>query len=107
MTEQDARDFLSALGSEIKAWRQRRGLSRGELAALVDVSETTIGRIERGGAQGAVATTDVWRIASALGLSFSDLVRRAEEVAALSDESFTLHAVAQEGGIEQPGEFNE
>ena len=78
MTEQEARDFLTALGSEIAIWRKRRGLSRADLARKVDVSETTIGRIERGGPSAAAATSDVWRIATALGLSFSDLVHRAE-----------------------------
>lgn len=78
MTEQEARDFLTALGSEIAIWRKRRGLSRADLARKVDVSETTIGRIERGGPDAAAATSDVWRIATALGLSFSDLVHRAE-----------------------------
>lgn len=79
MTEQEAEDFLAALGGEITAWRKRRRLTRAQLAALVDLSETTIGRIERGGADTAVATSDVWRISAALGLAFSDLVRRAEE----------------------------
>lgn len=107
MTEQDARDFLAALGAEIATWRKRRGLNRADLAALVDLSETTIGRIERGGSSHSVATSDVWRIASALGLSFTDLARRAEESLALSDESFTLRSVAKKGGIEGAGEFND
>lgn len=78
MTEQEARDFLSALGTEIAIWRKRRGLSRADLAQMVDVSETTIGRIERGGPDAGAATSDIWRIARALDLSFTDLVERAE-----------------------------
>jgi len=84
MTEQEARDFLTALGAEITSWRKRRRLTRAELASHVGVSETTIGRIERGGTDAAVATSDVWRISSALGLAFADLVRRAEDADRLS-----------------------
>jgi len=84
MSEQEARDFLSALGAEIASWRRRRRLTRAQLAAEVDLSETTIGRIERGGTDAAVATSDVWRISSALGLSFSDLIGRAEEAERLA-----------------------
>lgn len=89
MTEQEARDFLAALGAEITSWRKRRKLTRGDLAKRVGVSETTIGRIERGGSDAAVATSDVWRISAALGLAFSDLVRRAEEAEQLSEVTDT------------------
>lgn len=97
MTEQDARDFLGALGAEIAAWRKRRGLSREELADRVDVSASTIGRIERGGVSAAVATSDVWRIAAALDLSFSDLVRRAEDADELAAGR------SERGADESPG----
>lgn len=92
MTEQGSRDFLVALGAEISSWRKRRKLSRAELGALVDLSETTIGRIERGDMTAAAATTDVWRIATHLGLTLSDLTRRAEEALELSDPTATLVA---------------
>lgn len=92
MTEQDSRDFLVALGAEISSWRKRRKMSRSELGALVDLSETTIGRIERGDMTAAAATTDVWRIAVHLGLTLSDLTRRAEEALELSDPTATLVA---------------
>lgn len=94
MTEQDARDFMVALGAEITAWRKRRRLTRAQLASRVGLSETTIGRIERGGTDAAVATSDVWRIARALGLAFSDLVRRAEEAERLSDGAGDAGAAA-------------
>lgn len=84
MTEQQARDFAVALGAEVSTWRKRRKLTRAELADRVGSSETTIGRIERGSEDSAVATTLIWRIAAALGLSFADLVRRAEDAMALS-----------------------
>ncbi len=83
MTEQDSRDFLVALGVEIASWRKRRKLTRAELGAKVDLSETTIGRIERGDVVAAAPAGDIWRIAAALGLSLSDLTRRAEEAISL------------------------
>jgi transcriptional regulator with XRE-family HTH domain len=107
MTEQQARDFLAALGAEIATWRRRKKLTRAQLGRLVDVSETTIGRIERGGSDAAVATSDVWRIAAALGLSFSDLVRRAEDMAELSEDSSTLGAVASTETTIEPGDLEE
>lgn len=87
MTEQDSRDFLVALGAEISSWRKRRRMTRADLGSLVDLSETTIGRIERGDASAAAATPDIWRIAVHLGLSLSDLTRRAEDALDLSDPS--------------------
>lgn len=92
MTEQESRDFLTALGAEIASWRRRRKLSRAELGKQVDLSETTIGRIERGDLTASAAAGDVWRIAVALGLTLSDLTRRAEEALDLSDPSATLVA---------------
>lgn len=85
MTEQDSRDFMVALGAEITSWRKRRQMSRAELGELVDLSETTIGRIERGNLNAAAAASDVWRIANHLGLTLSELTRRAEEALVLSD----------------------
>ena len=79
MSEQEAEDFLLALGAEVAKWRKLRGLSREELGDLVDKSATTIGRIERGQGESAMATTDAWRIAAHLGITFSDLVRSAED----------------------------
>ncbi|AIY15805.1 helix-turn-helix domain-containing protein [Pimelobacter simplex] len=108
MTEQDSRDFAAALGAEIASWRKRRKLSRGDLGALVDLSETTIGRIERGNVAAAAATADVWRISAALGLTFSDLVRRAEEAINLSGPRENLGAVAStEAGDFEPGDLED
>lgn len=83
MSEQEARDFLTALGGEIVLWRRRRHLNRAQLGELVDLSDSTVGRIERG--QEAGTPTDIWRIANALGVPFSTLIQRAEDVARLSE----------------------
>lgn len=89
MTEQQAHEFSAALGAEIAYWRRRRGLSREQLGAAVGLSLSTIGRIERGSEDAAASSPDVWRIARTLGLSFTDLVRRSEDAAGLSDLSAT------------------
>ncbi|WP_228941805.1 helix-turn-helix domain-containing protein [Nocardioides sp. Leaf374] len=96
--------LLKALGEEIRSWRLRRKMTRGDLAGQVGISETTMGRIER---EGPADVGDTWRIARELGISFPDLVRRAEEAAALSVETPSLGAVASTERLEEPGEFNE
>lgn len=75
----DAERLMRALGQEIQSWRRLRKLSREELAKAVEISETTMGRIER---DGPVDVGVTWRIANVLGVNFADLVRRAEEMAA-------------------------
>lgn len=75
--------LLLALGQEIRAWRQRRKLTRDQLAEQAGISPTTLGRIER---DGPVDVGDTWRLARALGIGLPDLVRRAEEAVALSPE---------------------
>lgn len=84
MDEDQTADFLAALGHEVATWRRRKGLTRQALAEQVGISETTLGRIERGGVEGSVATADVWRIADALGLTFSGLIARAEDAVRLA-----------------------
>ncbi len=101
MTEQDARDFLAALGAEIAHWRRVRKMTREQLAALVGVSASTLGRIERADEATSVPTPDVWRIAHHLGLNFSDLVRRAEEANELSEAGSSFALAANEGQEEQ------
>lgn len=74
---------LRALGNEIRAWRNSRGLSREQLAEMAGLSASTIGRTER---DGPVSVSDTWRIADALGVGLSDLVRRAEEAVNLTQQ---------------------
>lgn len=70
--------FLKALGQEIRSCRQLRGMSRETLAKHAEISETTLGRIER---EGPVDVGDTWRLADVLGMPLPVMVRRAEEVA--------------------------
>lgn len=104
MTEQQAEAFSAALGAEIAYWRKRHGLTREQLAELVDTSATTVGRIERGKDSSASAPL-VWRIAKALDLQLSDLMRRAEGAVEMSEAAPSLRAVANEGDREPfPGD---
>lgn len=100
MTEQQAQEFTAALGAEISYWRKRRGLSREQLGEQVGLSSTTIGRIERGDPGASAGSADVWRIAVALGITFTDLVRRSEDAIGLSDPRSTFRSVANEGDVE-------
>ncbi|TCJ23052.1 helix-turn-helix domain-containing protein [Nocardioides jejuensis] len=78
MTDNESAALTRALGAEIRHWRNIRKMSRAQLAALVGISDTTMGRIER---EGPVDVTNTWSIAAALRVPLADLVRRAEEAA--------------------------
>lgn len=69
-------EFLVAIGGEIGAWRKRRDLSRDELAKAAGISSSTLGRVERG--EG-TDLASAWRLAQALNVPLTDLVRRAED----------------------------
>lgn len=71
--------YLAAMGREIRAERTRRAWSRKELAERANLSEKQVGNIERGD-RGQLA--EAWRIATALGVPFSEIAGRAEQSAA-------------------------
>lgn len=75
-TQEQTQPFLSALGGEMKSWRERRGLSRFELAALAGSTEKLVGRYERGEV---VKVSECFAVAGALGVPLSEMVRRAED----------------------------
>lgn len=74
----DLDTMLLALGREIAAQRTRRALSQAELATAADITARQMGKIERG-ERGQLS--EVWKIAEALQMDFSRLVRDAEEEA--------------------------
>lgn len=69
-------DRIVALGREIAAQRVRRGLTQGALADAAGITRKQMGKIERG-ERGQLA--EVWRVAHALEMDLSRLVRDAEE----------------------------
>lgn len=71
------RDQLSAsLAATLRAARQAQDLSVNALADRASVSRAMIGKIERGEAQPTAAL--LGRLSAALGMTFSELVARAE-----------------------------
>jgi len=66
----------TALARSLRAHREARRLSLGELATQSGVSKTTLSKIETGLANPSVET--LWRIAEALGLPLGTLLGEAE-----------------------------
>ena len=66
-------DVLAHLSENVRRLRQARGLSQAGLAELSGISRRMIVAIEGGGAN--VSLSNVDRLAAALGVSFSELVR--------------------------------
>lgn len=61
------------VGQSIRTIRQQNGMTLEDLSYLTGLTETHIGRIERGNHNPTLATVD--RIAVALGMKLSDLIR--------------------------------
>ena len=69
--------LLTALGSNIRAERCRRGFSQEVLAEKTGLHRTYIGVVERG--EKNITIFNCSKIADALQVTLSDLIRRAEE----------------------------
>ncbi len=65
------------VGSVIKQLREKKGLSQEVLSELADIGRTHLSAIERGERKPTLET--VFRIAQALDIKPSELVRRIEE----------------------------
>jgi len=65
---------LDLIGSRMKSWRQKRGMTLGELSAATDISASTISRLESG--KRAPNLELVVPLARALRLELDDLVPR-------------------------------
>jgi transcriptional regulator with XRE-family HTH domain len=68
----EARDFTAAVGSNLRRLRVRRGLSLERLAKQSGVSRAMLGQIELG--QSTPTIGILWKIARALGVTFSSLI---------------------------------
>jgi transcriptional regulator with XRE-family HTH domain len=64
---------LHSLGNEIRRAREAKGLSQEELAELAELSRNYVGFIER--AERSPRVTTIFKLARALGLHPSDLLR--------------------------------
>lgn len=67
-----------AVGERIRAVRERRGLTQGDLAAMVDLRRTSITNIEQGRQRLPIAT--LYDIADALGVEAVELLPPNSEV---------------------------
>jgi transcriptional regulator with XRE-family HTH domain len=74
-----------AFGRAVRDFREGRGVSQEALAAMSEMHRTYLGGIERG--ERNPAYQNIRRIAAALGVPASELLRRAEEIEAAAGES--------------------
>lgn len=81
----DYEGFISSLGRTIKYERVRRGYSQEGLAEAARMHRNHLSSIERGEVN--VSTHNLLRIAGALHLQLSDLIREAEELAELESST--------------------
>jgi transcriptional regulator with XRE-family HTH domain len=75
----------AALGRAVRDFRKGRGVSQEALADMIPMDRTYLGGIERGERNPAYA--NLLRLAAALGVTVSELTRRAEEIEAAAGES--------------------
>ena len=68
----------TAFGKSIKKFRIRLGLSQEQLAELADLHRTYVGDVERG--ERNISLLNMWKIAKALRIKLSDLVREMERL---------------------------
>lgn len=73
MSEHTPLQVFSHVARNLREARQQHGLSQEKLAASAEVSRRMLVNIEAGASNVSIATLD--RLASALGLTFSELVR--------------------------------
>ena len=71
------RDVRIAFGAVVRRLRVDRRLSQEKLAELSEIHRTYIGDVERGTRN--IALINMSRIAKALGVPLSDLIRRMED----------------------------
>lgn len=62
---------FSEIGGRVKSLREQKGLSQGQLAALIDVSRPVVTKIE--GGKKAINSLELRRIADVLGVSVDEL----------------------------------
>lgn len=66
------RRLLSGEETPVRVWREYRGLTQAELAAMAGVGKSYLSQVERGGKSGSLRL--MRRLASALGVDMEDLV---------------------------------
>lgn len=64
--------FISEIGSRVRALRAKRGMTRKDLSKHSDVSERYLAQLETGNAN--ITLTVLWRVANAFDIQFSELI---------------------------------
>ena len=72
-------------GQVIKAVRERQGISQEKLAELAEIDRTYVSMIERGKRQPTLEVAS--RVAGALSMRLSEIIRRAEKIEARKNDS--------------------
>jgi DNA-binding XRE family transcriptional regulator len=67
-----ARRLLSGEETPVRVWREYRGLTQAELAAMAGVGKSYLSQVERGSKAGSLRL--MRRLATALGVDMEDLV---------------------------------
>ena len=78
--------ITQSIGSRIRSYRQKRGLSQEKLAELADLHNTYIGQVERG--EKNLTLVSLEKILNALGISFAEFFEAFE-----SEKGTTSYAV--------------
>jgi transcriptional regulator with XRE-family HTH domain len=81
--------LITALGHNIRAERFRNGYSQDILAEKTGLHRTYIGIVERG--EKNITVFNCYKIADALNMPLSDLIRRAEESFVISNKAEELN----------------
>jgi len=77
MPPDDAKEFLRGFGDAVRARRKQRGISQEAFADEVPLYRSYVADVERGARN--IGLVNAMRIASALGVPLSRLIRDAEE----------------------------
>lgn len=71
--------IMKQIGVKVEYYRKIRGLSRLELANIINMSVTSIGRIERGNYNKSISVHTLIAIAEGLGIEFTKLLEFSEQ----------------------------
>lgn len=88
--ENEAYVYAMVLGRVVASLRERRGMSQGELAQRVGITQSTLSRMERG--QGQPDAFTLKKLAEALDVSVADLTDWVDKALARSREA-TIGAI--------------
>jgi transcriptional regulator with XRE-family HTH domain len=92
----EARDFTASVGSNLRRLRVRRGLSLERLAKQSGVSRAMLGQIELGHSTPTIGI--LWKIARALGVTFSALITSKSRAAALVMRQAQMKSLMSQDG---------